>query len=476
MDYLRLLYLTTVLFVVSGCVPAIQKATPMQDTQINGDLEKMLALSDKENGGLVRDWWRLLGDTQLNRIVDESLVKAPSLQVLEARYAQANSIIDAIQSRNTPHIGANASVVRERFSENHIFPAPLGGSTNTQYMPQLVLDYDFDFWNERKSRISAAYNTALAQRGSIESAKIALSSAICELYVSWNYDEEKLDVLREMEQTINQERAIAERQYRLGLSDALAMNEKKATSLQVQQRTEELKRSIEGKKEALCVLGGFLPSNAQSWKRPRINDMATLPIPKEVVLNLLAHRPDVTVAKYTVLSKNYTIEESKAQYYPNISLSGAIGFTSFSFSKLIDHSSYTPSLGIALSLPLFDGGERDARLANSLSDYNALVYEYNGVVIKAANEVVMLLKQSKLLNRQQLLHHDEIAAHIANREIERKRLLSGLSNKLSYLSAQKTVQESQIATLSLNETKTLLQINLIKALGGGYTEDTNASR
>ncbi|HEX5329594.1 efflux transporter outer membrane subunit [Sulfuricurvum sp.] len=476
MDYLRILLLFTALIFVSGCVPAIQKATPIQESQLKGDLEKNLGLSDIGERELVRDWWSVFGDAQLNKIVDESLLNAPSLQTLEARYAQANTIIDAIQSRNVPHIGADASVVRERFSENHIFPAPLGGSTNIQYLPQLTLDYDFDFWNERKSRISAAYHTALAQRAFIESAKIALSSAICELYVSWNYDEEKLGVLGEMEQTINQELAIVEKQYRLGLIDATAINDKKGARFQVQQRQEELKRSVEGKKEALCVLGGFLPSYAQTLKRPKINEMATLPIPKEVLLDLLARRPDVTVAKYTVLSKGYTIEEAKARYYPNISLSGAVGFTSFSFSKLIEHSSYTPSIGIALSLPLFDGGERDARLKNSLSDYNASVYEYNGAVIKAANEVVMLLKQSKFLTRQQQLHHHEIEAQTANREIERKRVVSGLSHKLPYLSAQKVVQEGHIGALSLTETKTLLQINLIKALGGGYREDTNASR
>ena len=196
------------------------------------------------------------------------------------------------------------------------------------------------------------------------------------------------------------------------------------------------------------------------------------------MLNLLAHRPDVAIAKYTALSKSHTIEETKAQFYPNISLSGAIGFTSFNWAKLIDHSSYTPSAGVALSLPLFDWGERKAHLQNSVSDYNASVYEYNGVIIKAANEVVMLLKQSKHLELQRQFHEDEMAVKKANEVIDHKKLTQGLSNKLPYLSEQKVVREAEIATLSINETQTKLKIDLIKALGGGYSEhgDENASR
>lgn len=475
MRYKRLVFTLFPALLLLGCVPKIDKAPVIKESDIQTDIDKELASYAHDNAQLKSDWWKGYGDAQLNQIIDTALSNAPSLKSIEARYAQANSIIQAVKSRNLPHLSADTSVIRERFSENHIFPPPLGGGSYNQYQSALALDYDFDFWNARSSHILSAKNQALAQRASIEASKIALNSAICETYLSWNYDQRKLEVLKSMEQTVREELRIVEKQYALGLIDAVAINEKKSSFSQVTQRMEELKRSIEGKKESICVLGGFLPSYASTMRVPRINDTFTPPLPKEILLNLLSHRPDVAVAKYTALSKSHTIERTKARFYPNISLSGLIGFTSFNWSKLFDHSSFTPSAGIALSLPLLDWGERNADLQNSVSDYNATVYEYNQAVVKAANEIVVLLKQSKLIQSQRQMHEEETAAKKNNATIALKRHHQGLSNRLPCLSAEKTVLESEIETLTLNETSSLIQIDLIKALGGGYKENADVS-
>jgi NodT family efflux transporter outer membrane factor (OMF) lipoprotein len=442
----------------------------MHESAITSDLEKSINRFDQTDTHIESEWWKEYDDSQLNKIIEEALSKAPSLKSVEARYSQANSIIQSVESRNMPHLAANASVIRERFSENHIFPAPLGGSTNTQYQPSLTLDYDFDFWNERGSRIQAAKNSAYAQKATIETSKIALSSAICEIYLSWNFDEQKLTVLNTLEKTTTEELTIITKQHRLGLIDAMEINTKKSALSQITQRKVELQRIIEGKKESICVLAGFLPSYIDTMKTPHIYNALSAPVPKEIMLNLLAHRSDVSIAKYMALSKSNMIENAKAKFYPNISLSGLIGFTSFSWVRLLDHSSYTPSAGVALSLPLLDWGERNANLQSNVGDYNSSVYDYNQVVIKAANEVVVLLKQSKLIESQLQLHQEDMDARNTNVAISLKKHHLGLSNKLPYLTAQKITFEGELETLSLMDTKANIQIELIKSLGAGYRD------
>ncbi len=468
MNPIPLLGLAAALVLLGGCVPKTDTAVPLSLAQINADLEKEIASFDQAS--LWEEWWRGYGDPQLDAIMAEALEHAPSIKSIHARYAQAESIIRSAESRNVPGISADAGVLRERFSANHIFPAPLGGNANTLYHPSLGMRYDFDFWNARESRINAAKNGAYAQRAYLSASRLALSSAICQTYLSWHYDEEKRLVLRALEQTALEELSIVRRRYALGLCNGMEVRENEQKYARIHQRIAAQGVLIEGRKKSLCVLAGFLPSRASAFKIPAVSEHFRAPIPGEIVLNLLSRRPDIAVAKYTLLSKRYGIEHAKAQFYPNIVLTGNLGFTSFERSSLLEYASATPGIGIAVSLPLFDGGEREANLQNAASDYNASVYEYNEAVINAANEVVGLLKQSGEFEEQIRFHREELVSRGMNERAARKKHLLGLSDKLPYLARKSEVLEGELDALELATYQSSLQIALVRSLGGGYRE------
>lgn len=457
-------------FVFLGCVPKIDQVTPIQESDIRVDLEKELSSFTHDDAQLKTDWWSGYGDSQLDTIIEHAIVNAPTLKSVEARYAQANSITASVEAGNTPHISATSALTRQRYSENYIFPAPLGGGTYSLYQTGLTLDYDFDFWNARGSQILAAKYNALAQKAYIEASKLALSSAICETYLSWWFDEKRVATLSASKNTALEELSILNKKYKIGLVDAIKINDQKGGISKISQEILAVKRSIEGKKESICILGGFLPSYANTLKVPQIQESFKVPLPKEIYLNLIAHRADVTVQKYIVLSKSQNIEHAKAQFYPNISLSGLIGLTSFNWGKLFEHSSYAPMSGVAASLPLFDAGMRKANLQSNVSDYNSSVYDYNNAIIKAANEVVGVLKKTDLINAQQQVHQEDINAKNANETIARKKLSIGLTDKIPYLSAKIETYHSELIAINLEDEKSSLQIALIKALGGGYND------
>jgi len=456
----------------SACVPKIETQKPLQKLDIKDDIEKNGAISDVAK--LKADWYKDYGDAQLDKIIAFTLKDSPSIKSIEAKYAQANSIIASTKAGNLPRVSADAGLSRERFSENYIFPPPLGGGTESLYQTGLSLNYDFDFWNSRGSKIQSAKYNAMAQKAYIEEMKLLLSTSICEIYLSWDFDEKRVQVLLEIKTLLMQEENICYKNLKSGLSDASLLNTKKSEIAQIERQIQTLKRSIEGKKESIAILGGFMPSVADKWKTPNIKSFKA-PLPKEVVLNLIAHRADITVQKYIVLSKGQNIENAKAQFYPNISLSAMIGFVSFDLAKFLGYTSFAPSAGVAFSLPLFDGGERKANLSIQTSDYNSSVNDYNNVVIKAANEVVATLKKSKILDSELALHVKEVEAKELNVQIAQQKFSAGLTNKLPYLQAQREVTLAGLNEVELHDAKALLEVHLIKALGGGF-EDQNVSK
>jgi len=180
------------------------------------------------------------------------------------------------------------------------------------------------------------------------------------------------------------------------------------------------------------------------------------------------------VQKQLLLAKAGKIDVAKTSFYPNINLSSFIGLNSlFGATELLKSASFAPNGQVAFSLPIFDWGERKAMLNESVNEYNSQVFEYNSLVIKAANEIVGVLKKSKQLELQIKSHKEEMKARKSNEKIALNRLKTGLDGKLPYLSTKIDTLQGLFNESELQNESVLLQISLIKALGGGYTDSAD---
>jgi NodT family efflux transporter outer membrane factor (OMF) lipoprotein len=416
-------------------------------------------------------WWESFHDLQLNSIITKALEESDSLKSIKQRYEKANAIIKSVEAENLPNITFESDVTRERYSANHIFPAPLGGGVFTTYHAATTLDYKFDFWNERKSRIKSVKNRAYAQLAFIEQSKLELSLGITQLYLSWNFNERKIELLEKIAKVLDDEFKLLKEKYDVGLIDEVILNNKKAQIFQIKYNIYSIEEIIKGQKSSICILGGFLPSFEQSLEKPNINNSINLGIPKNLNLNLLSNRADITIQKYVVLSNDDNINIAATKFYPNINLSALLGFTSFLSNDFLTKASSVPSAGFAVDLPIFDWGKREANLDDKVIEYNSSVYEYNDIVNKAVNEVVSVLKKIEYKNLQLDMHHKELKTKESNENIANERFEIGLSDKINYLDSKIDTFMNNIKGFELIQSHTILELELIKALGGGFKEE-----
>ncbi len=468
MQLKKIFFLLFYSFILIACVPKISKIDSIDESKISDEL-KSLDIRDNKNELNIK-WWEYFQDEQLNTIINKALEESASLKSIEQRYDKAKSLIKSIESENLPNISFDSNITRERFSANHIFPAPLGGGTFTAYHLATTLDYKFDFWDERKSKIKSAINRAIAQKAFIEESKLNLSLGITQLYLSWNFNEKKIAELEKIVNILNNEFEIIKQRYESGLIDEITLNNKKAQIFQMKYNIYSLVEIIKAEKASICILGGFLPSYAESMSKPNISNI-NLPLPKDIHLNLLSNRADVIIQKYIVRSNEQNINVAVSKFYPNIDLSGLLGFTSFDSSEFLAKSSSVPSLGIAVDLPIFDWGKREANLDDKVIDYNSSIYEYNDIVLKAVNQVVGVLKKIDYKNLQLDMHEKELKTKEANEHISNKRFSIGLSDKVPYLDSQIDTLLNHISGFELEKSHCDLELELIKALGGGFKEE-----
>jgi outer membrane protein TolC len=97
------------------------------------------------------DWWKRFGDPQLDALIEEGLAGSPNIRLAQARLDQANAAARIAGAGRTPQLGASGDVTRQRFSENYIFPPPIGGSTYTTTQLALNASYELDFWGKNRS-------------------------------------------------------------------------------------------------------------------------------------------------------------------------------------------------------------------------------------------------------------------------------------------------------------------------------------
>src|SRR5690606_15721434 len=86
-------------------------------------------------------WWTRYQDTQLNGLIDQALQSNPSLEAAAARVRIAQAAARGARAVQWPQVNANYHFTRQRYSENYIYPPPLGGSYDTGTCPGLQLNF-----------------------------------------------------------------------------------------------------------------------------------------------------------------------------------------------------------------------------------------------------------------------------------------------------------------------------------------------
>jgi len=472
--FLTLILALVLPFLLTGCAHKVETIQKVGSAKIRKDIDDIINISSDATSDIEQNWWRIFEDKQLNSIIEKAITNAPSINSIQERYKKANERIKTVKSHNFPSANFTAMAREERFNKG-VVPEPLKGETESLYFSGVAIGYKFDFWDERKSELLAMQNLAYAQKLYIEDKKLALSSAITKIYNAWSFDEQKIALLQRMLKNHEKQLKIEQIKYRRGLISEMSINKHNAAISGINYKILILKESIESKKEGVCILAGFLPSVSETFTVPVVTKKVSIDIKKEIYLNLISQRADIAMQSYIVKSNDYFIENAKAKFYPNINLSALLNTFTLNFSDLANSDSFGAGAGVAIDLPIFDWGRREANLGEKEANYNSSVYKYNDLVIKAANEVVGTLTRLE----QKQLQIDEYKklkqAKIKNVEIAQKRYFIGLTNQEPLLHYKLDVLGSDMTNISLKQSNNQLYIELVKALGGGFKENDNDS-
>ncbi len=413
-------------------------------------------------------WWRAFGDTQLDRLLAEALDRNPDLKIAAARVRLAEQQAAVLRAATRPALSLDADASRQRLSANGLIPPPLGGSTLTQGEGFLNLDYDLDWWNRNGAALEAGLDEARAAAAGAAAARLVISTAVAQAYFALQGGLGRLGVARDaLAQRRTAQRLIDLRVGR-GIEGALAARQAEAEAADGETAVIALERQVDVDKVQLAALIGRGPDAAASFDAPHAATGQPFPLPRELSLDLLGRRPDLTALRWRVAAAAQRIGVAKAGFYPNINLAAFAGLQSITLGQLLSRDSLAGSAGFALHLPIFEGGRLRAELNARYAEYDIAAEQYNRGLLDAVRDVAQRLAQLRSAAERQAPQQKALAAARQAYDLALLRYRHGLTDYLGVLAVQRDLLAQRRQQVDLAQARLQSTVALIEALGGGY--------
>ncbi len=419
-------------------------------------------------------WWRRYRDPQLDGLIERALAGNPGLDIAAARVRMANAAVRSARALQWPQVDARYRMTRQHYSENYIYPPPLGGSMDTDNSLTLQVDFDPDLWGRQRALAAAARSSALAAQAEQQQSRALLVSAVAQSYFQL---QDALAQSAALEAIVGKQQEaldITRDRYTHGLSTQVDVDQADSAVSAARVQLAQARNNAELLRHQLAALAGTGPDRLPALAS---REGTALPegVPESMPLSLLGRRADVVAARLQAEAAGAEVSAAKAEFFPDINLSAFAGFMSLGMDQLLRGGSRSYGAGPAITLPIFHAGALNAQLEGRRANRDQAIAHYNQTVLDAMREVADASASIRSL-REQIRHQEaSLAASTSAYDIALKRYRAGLGDFVQVLLAQSDALTQSVRATDLRARAYILDVQLATALGGGYEAGQDAS-
>ena len=421
------------------------------------------------------DWWTVFNDPLLDAFEPLVAVSNQTVRADYANYQEALAEVRIASSSLFPTLGLTASATRERAatgtlsSVSSVSPLGVGGGARINNAGSLEANASWapDLWGQVRRQIEQSSATAQASEATLANATLSEQLALATAVIDLRIADANIDLLTHTVAAYQAFLRVVANQDEAGTvaPSNVVLARTQLESAQAQLISLGVARAQY--EHAIAVLVGRTP---ESVDIPHSAQLPALPaIPAGLPSTLLQRRPDIAAAERQIAAENAAIGVATAAYFPQISLSGLVGFTQSPLSGLLRASNYIWSLGADATQTLFDGGLRSAEVAAARANYDAAVATYRGTVLAAFQNVENDLSGLRILAQQADALDAAVRDAIQGARIAQNEYEAGTVDYTTVASALSSQVNAQQSALSVQQQRLLTSAQLIGDLGGGWS-------
>lgn len=447
---------------------AFKEAAPAAKTGENGSQWKTAQPAEDIARG---QWWTIFGDDKLNALEDTAQQANQDLKAAAARLGQARALTRDARASYLPEVDAGVGATRQRTSPaSQGLPADANTQPFTLYRAQVNVSYEVDLFGRVASTVDAATADAQRSEALFHSVLLALQADVAQQYFQVRELDAAAELYRGTVDLRQESLRLVQRRFDEGDISEVDVARARAELASAQSEALGIARQRATAEHALAILLGRTPAEFSLPPQPLTR--LKVSVPPGLPSTLLERRPDIAAAERAMAAANARVGVAKSAFFPSLNLTGGLGYESAQLGDLFNWSSRTfllgPLVGTALTMPLFDGGRRQAGVDRARASYEEQVATYRGTVLNAFREVEDNLANLRILDDQNRAQDEAVAASARAAKLSHTQYREGEVSFFSVIDADRTVLQTQRASVTLDGERARSTVNLIRALGGGW--------
>ncbi len=338
--------------------------------------------------------------------------------------------------------------------------------------PEAAIAYDFDLFGRLASANAAARAGLLSSKASHDAVVLGAASTTAAAYITLLGLDERLRIARDTVAARAEQLRIQQRLTDRGYSSQLELRQAEAEYKSAQDLLPQLELSITQEEDALSVLLGDAPSAVAREK----SDLALLrapAIPAGLPSDLLRRRPDIHAAEEAVVAADHSLDASRAEMLPQISLTG---YTGGAFATVLANPESIFLIGTNALAPIFDSGRRRAAADVAAAQRDEAAFAYRDTALRAFREVEDGLAAVQRLGDRREVLKAAVAANAGALRVATERYQAGYAPYIDQIDAQRSLLSAQLSLAQVETDRLLAFVTLYEAMGGGWTQTASASQ
>lgn len=409
-------------------------------------------------------WWQVFQDPQLQELIRTALKQNYDLQLATERINAARAQVTITRSNLFPQVNGSGN-----------FQGGRDGSSQAKFnFLNLGADaaFQLDFFGKLRRATQAARAQLLATEDAKQVVVLTLVSDVASDYFTLLQLDLQLQITRN---TVDaQEASVKLTNLRLqhGVATKLDVLQAQEVLDTANAQIPDLERQIAQQENAISILLGNYPQGI-----PRGRSLVEQALPPEVppglTSTLLERRPDIRQAEQALVAANAEIGVARAQFFPQISLTGsgggAFGRSSI-FSGLMSSQIGVWSYGAQVAQPIFTGGALRGNLKLAESQHQQALISYREAIQHAFGDVSNALIAYQKFHQVRIRQEESVADLRESVRLSDMRYKGGTTTYLEVLDGQRSLFSAQLTLADARGTEYQSLVQLYRALGGGWQQ------